>query len=49
MRPHGDRQRPTLTFDDPHHPLAVAQREGITADGVLEIYAAYGHAPQLKS
>ncbi|HEY0116977.1 MAG TPA: DUF2199 domain-containing protein [Allosphingosinicella sp.] len=46
MTPRGGRQRPVLALDDDGHPLALAQREGITAERVLEIYAAYGHAPQ---
>jgi hypothetical protein len=28
---------------DESHPLAIAQRDGISAERVLEIYAYYGH------
>lgn len=47
MHPQQERQRPRLSLDDPAHPLAIAQRDGITAERVLEIYAAYGHAPRV--
>lgn len=43
VRPRPDRLRPLVTIVDERHPLAVAQREGITADRVLQIYASYGH------
>jgi hypothetical protein len=46
MHPQQDRQRPHLCLDDPDHPLALVQREGITAERVLEIYASYGHVRQ---
>lgn len=46
MHPREERQRPALCLDDPDHPLAIAQRDGITAERVLEIYAAYGHVRQ---
>jgi hypothetical protein len=38
-----DRQRPLVWLNDDHHPLSVAQRDGITPERVLEIYAGYGH------
>lgn len=44
VQPRLERQRPTITLVDESHPLAVAQRDGISAERVLEIYAAYGHA-----
>jgi hypothetical protein len=37
--------RPLVRLADERHPLAVAQRDGITAERVLEIYACYGHEP----
>ncbi|HEX8263325.1 MAG TPA: DUF2199 domain-containing protein [Allosphingosinicella sp.] len=46
MNPREERQRPCLSLDNPDHPLAIAQRDGITAERVLEIYAAYGHLRQ---
>lgn len=45
VHPQLDRQRPVLSLEDDEHPLAMAQREGISAERILEIYAAYGHAP----
>ena len=45
VHPQLDRQRPVISLDDDDHPLAIAQRDGISAERVLEIYAAYGHAP----
>lgn len=44
VHPQRDRLRPRVTIMDESHPLAVAQRDGISAERVLEIYAAYGHA-----
>lgn len=46
MHPREERQRPYLCLDDPDHPLALAQRDGITAERVLDLYAAYGHVRQ---
>lgn len=40
-----DTQRPKLYVDDPDHPLAIAQQEGITAERLLEIYRFHGHGP----
>lgn len=45
VEPQQERQRPLIDFGDLDHPIALAQREGISAERVLEIYAAYGHAP----
>jgi len=39
-------QRPLIVLANDDHPLAVAQRDGITAERVLEIYEAHGHAPR---
>jgi len=46
VTPQSDRQRPRIALDDEDHPMQVAQREGISADQVLAIYAHYGHAPR---
>ncbi len=35
--------RPFIELEPTDHPLAIEQREGITADRVAEIYAAYMH------
>lgn len=43
VHPQLDRQRPVISLGDPDHPLAVAQQDGVDAERVLEIYAAYGH------
>jgi hypothetical protein len=45
LSPQTDRQRPLLQTQDPTHPLAIDQTNGITAERVLEIFAQYGHAP----
>ena len=45
VEPQSERLRPLVSFGDLDHPIAIAQREGISAERVLEIYAAYGHAP----
>lgn len=44
VHPQLDRQRPKIAIMDEDHPLAIAQRDGISPERVLEIYAAYGHA-----
>ncbi|WP_339693764.1 DUF2199 domain-containing protein [uncultured Parasphingorhabdus sp.] len=41
--PQPGRQCPTFEIADDNHPLAVAQRLGISAEGILKIYADYGH------
>lgn len=46
VEPRPDRLRPLIWLDDDEHPLSVAQRDGTTPERVLEIYAAYGHAPK---
>ena len=38
-----DRQRPILTLDDESHPFHAAQRDGITFDALLSLYADFGH------
>ncbi len=43
VHPQSDRQRPVIELEPTDHPLAVEQREGISFDRVLEIYAAHGH------
>lgn len=45
IEPRPDRQRPLVWLHDDDHPLSIAQRDGISPERVLEIYAAYGHAP----
>ena len=45
LHPRSGRQRPLFCVEDEHHPLAVAQREGISPEDVLAIYESYGHAP----
>lgn len=46
VEPQGGRRRPNVSFPDPDHPIAIAQREGISAERVPEIYSEYGHAPR---
>ena len=41
--PREGRQRPTIELEPTEHPLAVEQRDGITFDRILEIYALNGH------
>lgn len=41
--PRPNRQRPALFLQSKDHELAVSQRDGISAERVLEIYAEYGH------
>jgi hypothetical protein len=43
VRPNNGRQRPEVELEPIDHPLAVEQREGITFDRLLEIYALNGH------
>ena len=45
VHPQPGRQRPTISLANSDHELAIAQDEGITADRLLEIYAANGHGP----
>jgi hypothetical protein len=44
VTPQSDRLRPKIALVDESHPLAIAQRNGISAERVLDIYASYGHA-----
>jgi hypothetical protein len=43
VHPRSSGQRPFIEFEPADHPLARDQREGITLDRLLEIYAAHGH------
>lgn len=43
MRPRNGRQRPYLELMSDDHPLAQDQRNGITFDRVLDLYALYDH------
>lgn len=43
VRPSDGRQRPRLYVRDDAHPLAAEQRDGMTFDRLLEIYALNGH------
>lgn len=45
LSPQTDRQRPLLQIQDPAHPLAIDQTNGITPERMLGIFARYGHAP----
>jgi hypothetical protein len=46
VQPQPGRQRPLLTVASENHPLARAQRDGLTAEKMVEILAFYGHAPE---
>jgi hypothetical protein len=41
--PVSGRQRPRVLLESTDHPLAVEQKNGITFDRVLELYALHGH------
>jgi hypothetical protein len=43
VQPRANRQRPFIRLEPTQHPLAIEQRDGITFDRVLEIYALSGH------
>jgi hypothetical protein len=43
VHPQDGRKRPYLVLEPTDHPLAVEQREGITFDRILAIYALHGH------
>jgi hypothetical protein len=43
VTPRKGRERPTIELEPTSHPLAVEQRQGITFDRLLEIYALNGH------
>nr|WP_255548189.1 DUF2199 domain-containing protein [Erythrobacter ani] len=49
VQPKLGRLRPELSPMDDAHPLAVAQRDGISPEQMLEIFAHYGHAPETKA
>ena len=43
VHPRDDRQRPCIEVEPSDHPLSIDQREGITFDRLLDLYAANGH------
>ncbi len=43
VMPRDGRERPLVELEPTAHPLAVEQRDGITFDRLLEIYALNGH------
>ena len=43
VHPRDGRQRPYIELEPTEHPLAVEQREGISFDRILQIYALHGH------
>jgi hypothetical protein len=43
VQPRNGRQRPTVALQPGDHPLVAEQRDGITFDRLLEIYAVNGH------
>jgi len=43
VHPRSGRCRPLIKLEPMDHPLACEQRDGITLDRLLEIYAAHGH------
>ena len=43
VRPRSGRQRPLIDLEPTDHPLSVEQRDGISIDRLLEIYAMNGH------
>ncbi|MEL6257991.1 MAG: DUF2199 domain-containing protein [Pseudomonadota bacterium] len=45
VSPRQDRQRPTFLFQNEQHEFGRAQRDGIPAERLLEIFEAYGHKP----
>lgn len=46
VRPQDGRQRPQFELEPTEHPLAAEQKTGIDCRRLMEIYAAYGHAPR---
>jgi hypothetical protein len=46
--PQPKRQRPTLMLQDAEHPLGAAQRNGISAEAMLQLLWAYGHGPTVQ-
>jgi hypothetical protein len=43
VHPQANRQRPHIELERTDHPLAIEQRQGVTLDRLLEIYALSGH------
>ena len=43
VQPRSGRQRPFIELEPTQHPLTIEQRDGITFDRLLEIYALNGH------
>ena len=43
--PQPDRRRPLLKVAEEDHPLAIAQRDGLSPQKMLDIFTHYGHAP----
>jgi hypothetical protein len=43
VHPRAARQRPWIELEPTDHPLAVEQRDGITLDRLLDLYAIHGH------
>jgi hypothetical protein len=43
VHPQSGRQRPHIEIEPSDHPLAVEQKEGITFDRILDLYALNGH------
>jgi hypothetical protein len=43
--PQPNRQRPTFRIQNPDHPLAIDQEQGIKPERLLAIFESYGHAP----
>jgi len=43
IHPRANRQRPFVELESVDHPLAIEQRDGITLDRLLDIYAENGH------
>jgi len=47
VHPQSRRLRPLICLDDADHELAKTQTQGISPERLLELYAEYGHAPDL--
>lgn len=43
VMPQRNSDRPEVWLDDEEHPLSIAQRDGITAEQLLDIYRLHGH------
>ena len=43
VRPQNERRRPEIELEPTSHPLALEQREGLTLDRILQLYALNGH------